>query len=304
MNRTRRLYLPLLLLACAASAGAASPPLPAPAPNGPKVLAVTAHPDDDALFAATNYRITHALGGKVDIAVVTNGEGGYKYSDLAKSIYGLDLTDEKVAREYLPGIRKRELLAGGAVIGVRNVFFLDQVDKEYTLDLEAGMKAWDVDYVKARLLDILRRGHYDFVFVMLPIGTSHAGHRGAALLALEAVSQLPEAERPIVLGAWGYKKSSPDRVSYTEHPGYPLSRVAPDAPKFEFDRSQKFSFNNKLDYQIVVNWLIAEHKSQGTMQNVMNVIDVEQFWYFASNRASGVDAARTLFDRLKNAPPP
>ena len=298
MIRKYRPFLPLLLLAFVATAGAAPPP------SGPKILAVTAHPDDDALFAATNYRITHALGGKVDLAVVTNGEGGYKYSDLAKSIYGLDLTDEKVAREYLPGIRKRELLAGGAIIGIRNYFFLDQVDKEYTLDLEAGMKAWDVEYVKARLLDILQRGHYDFVFVMLPLATSHAGHRGAALLALEVVSRLPEAERPIVLGAWGYKKSSTERVSYAEHPGYPLSRVAPDAPKFEFDRSQKFSHDNRLDYQIVVNWLIAEHKSQGTMQNVMNVIDVEQFWYFASNRASGVEAARALFERLKNAPPP
>ncbi|MBK6879153.1 MAG: PIG-L family deacetylase [Ignavibacteria bacterium] len=53
------------------------------AEDPPKVLVVTAHPDDDAVFAATNYKIVHDLGGIVDLALVTNGEGGYKYSTLA-----------------------------------------------------------------------------------------------------------------------------------------------------------------------------------------------------------------------------
>ena len=48
----------------------------------PKILVVTAHPDDDAVFAAANYKIVHDLKGIVDIALITNGEGGYKYSTL------------------------------------------------------------------------------------------------------------------------------------------------------------------------------------------------------------------------------
>src|SRR5688500_8309755 len=71
-----------------------------------RVLIVTAHPDDDVTFAATVYKITHDLHGLVDLALITNGEGGYKYSTLGETIYGLELTDERVGRAHLPTIRK------------------------------------------------------------------------------------------------------------------------------------------------------------------------------------------------------
>ena len=54
--------------------------------NPPKILIVTAHPDDDASFAGTNYKIVHDLKGIVDLALITNGEGGYKYSTLKNFI--------------------------------------------------------------------------------------------------------------------------------------------------------------------------------------------------------------------------
>src|SRR5688500_11865442 len=90
----------------------------------PRVLIVAAHPDDESAVAATSHKMTHDLKAKVDMALVTNGEAGYKYSTLAESIYGVELTDEKVGRECLPAIRKREMMAAGEVIGVRNFFFL------------------------------------------------------------------------------------------------------------------------------------------------------------------------------------
>ena len=46
--------------------------------TGPKVLVITAHPDDETAMAATIYKITHELNGLVDQCVITNGEGGYK----------------------------------------------------------------------------------------------------------------------------------------------------------------------------------------------------------------------------------
>ncbi len=293
----RPLSLPLLLLCllCPVAAAAA-------AAEGPRLLMVTAHPDDDALFGGAVYRITHGLGGKVDVAVVTNGEGGYKYADLAEPIYGLDLTDEKVAREHLPGIRKKEMIAGGSVVGIRNYFFLDQKDTEYTTDLEKGTAPWDRDFVRGRLRTILEAGDYDFVFVMLPVPTTHAHHQGAALLALEVVAKLPAADRPVILGGTGYKKDSTERVAFAGRPEHPVSRVRPGAPVFEFDRTRKFGLNNRLDYNIVVNWLIAEHRSQGTMQLLMNALDVEQYFFFDLNRDDGVAAARALFDRLNATP--
>ena len=71
----------------------------------PHVLIVTAHPDDEISCSATVYKITHELKGVVDLALITNGEGGYKYSTLAEAYYNLELTDEKVGRENLPRIR-------------------------------------------------------------------------------------------------------------------------------------------------------------------------------------------------------
>jgi LmbE family N-acetylglucosaminyl deacetylase len=91
--------------------------------NGPKILVVTAHPDDETGMAATIYKVTHELNGTVDQCVITNGEGGYKYSTLAESYYNLELTDEKVGRENLPRIRKQELMNAGKIIGMNNIFF-------------------------------------------------------------------------------------------------------------------------------------------------------------------------------------
>ncbi len=92
----------------------------------PRVLIVVAHPDDEACFAATVYEITHNLGGVVDQLVITNGEGGYRYSLLAEPVYGVALTDEAVGRAALPEIRKRELLEAGKILGIANHFFLDR----------------------------------------------------------------------------------------------------------------------------------------------------------------------------------
>src|SRR6056297_2237838 len=77
----------------------------------PKILLVTAHPDDDALYSATVFKTTHLLNGAVDLALMTNGEGGYRYSTLGNFIYDRQLDKEEVGREFLPGIRKRELMA-------------------------------------------------------------------------------------------------------------------------------------------------------------------------------------------------
>src|SRR5262249_15873149 len=168
-------------------------PSPASAGPWPNVLLVTAHPDDDALFGGAVYKITHQLGGRVDLFLVTNGEGGFHYSTLSEAIYGLKLSDEKVGRAYLPGIRKRELLAGGKIVGIGYYFFLDQEDKEFTQDVDSVLKGnlWNLELVRARLRAVLTENRYDFVFVMLPVPTTHAHHAAAAILALQRVASLP-----------------------------------------------------------------------------------------------------------------
>jgi N-acetylglucosamine malate deacetylase 2 len=273
---------------------------PAAPADPPSVLLVIAHPDDDAMFAGTVYKITRTLGGAVDLALVTDGSGGFRYAQLAEPIYGLDLTDERVARAHLPAIRKRELMAGGAIVGIRNYFFLDERDDAYTENADSVLRfTWDTTRVRSRLAEIMARGAYDFVFVHLPVERFHGHHKAATILALEAVGTLPAARRPVVLGAFvGSDIGDSTHAGFTEHPGYPVTRVRRDAGPFVFDLREPLDPDGRLDYRIVVNWLIAEHKSQGTMQLLMGRWAVERFWYFDGNGEAGLEATRRLFREL------
>src|SRR5450631_510934 len=100
MSKQHTLFLFFFIALCAISSAVFSKP--AAHEKGPRVLIVDAHPDDEGAYAAAVYKITHDLGGMVDLVVVTNGEVGYKYSTLAEAYYHLKLTDEKIGRKYLP----------------------------------------------------------------------------------------------------------------------------------------------------------------------------------------------------------
>lgn len=266
----------------------------------PKVLIVNAHPDDEGGCAVTVYKITHDLKGVVDIALVTNGEGGYKYSTLAEDIYGVELTDEKVGREHLPTIRKKEMMAGGKIIGLRNYFFLDNLDHMYTQNVDSVLTyVWDGASIKKRLREIMEKGNYDYVFCLLPTEDTHGHHKGATILALQTVQELPQTvKKPVVLGVSVSGGNSIANTVFTGLKGYPITAVADSAPVVSFDRTKKFGFRNQLDYRVIVNWLIAEHKSQGVMQLYMNQGDRENFWFFAINDKATLPALKKLFDQL------
>lgn len=270
----------------------------------PRVLIVTAHPDDESGCAATVYKITHELGGSADLAVITNGEAGYKYSVLANSIYGRQLTTEEVGRKELPHIRKKELMAGGSWIGLTNYFFFDQLDTYYTLDADTVLNmVWDVPWVKQRLNKIIADGKYDFVFTMLPTEETHGHHKAAGIIALQTVSEMSRTSSnvPIVLGMAGGRADS--TKPYVQYRQLALTAAYTDSPVFQVDLLQKFGFNNKLDYRIVVNWLIAEHKSQGTMQTYMNMGTSENFVYFQMNGTSRIGEVEKLFNALTLSAP-
>ena len=272
----------------------------APAGTGPRVLIVIAHPDDESGFSGTVYKITHDLGGVVDLALVTNGEGGYKYSTLAEAYYGLELTDERVGRENLPRIRKRELMAAGSIIGIRSYYFLDQLDHRYTQNVDSVLQyVWDVPQIRKRLAEIMARGQYDYVFCLLPTPDTHGHHKGATILALETMKAMSEGKRPVVLAGSGSSRNDTSVLKFSGLPAYPLTAISAGAPSFSFDRSQKFGFRNALDYRIIVNWEIAEHKSQGTMQMLMNLGDFENFWWFDINDPAKRESTRQMFEQLK-----
>jgi LmbE family N-acetylglucosaminyl deacetylase len=257
--------------------------------GGPRVLVVVAHPDDEYVFAATVYRITHELGGIADQVIITNGEAGYRYAALAESVYGVSLVSESEGRAHLPSIRKAEALRAGEILGVRQHHFLNQRDFGFTdVAADASTSNWDHRHILSTLSSLLDGDHYDFVFTLLPTSDTHAHHRAATLLVLEAVSRMSEAKRPTVLGADPGSKQDAARFS-----GFSVQTATDsDAPAIVFDRTTKFGYRDALNYQIVVNWVIAEHKSQGLFQTDYGRHDVERFWVFA---VSGADA------RLKTA---
>ncbi|MDX1564268.1 MAG: PIG-L family deacetylase, partial [Phycisphaeraceae bacterium] len=255
-------------------------------PAAPRVLVVVAHPDDETTFAATIYKTAVHDGGSVDAVVVTNGEGGFKYATLAERLYGAELTDEAVGRRRLPAIRRREFLAGAEIMGIDSTWFLDQTDSRYSLDpqevLDPVHGAWDVPKVRRSLRSILQGGRYDFVLTMLPHPRTHGHHKAATMLALETVAAMPPDRRPVVLAGTTRDKDE-GRVAFRRLKGHPLTEIDTEAGPWVFDRTRRFGHRNRLNYQIVVNWVIAEHKSQGTMQLAMNRGQAEAFYLYTLN---------------------
>ncbi len=293
-NRLRQIFLMLFL-----GVLAITPHALAQDDDGLNVLIVSAHPDDEAMYAAVIYRIAKELSGNVDLAVISDGSGGFRYSHLAESIYGLQLTDERVARQYLPAIRKRELMAGGEIIGIRNYFFFDQLDHQFTLNADTVLRhVWNADAVRRRLVEIMTRVRYHFVFVHLPSPAVHGHHQAASILALQAARELAADRRPVVLASFLGKKADTIPADLRTSPEYPIAAVMEDSPTFRFDRDQPLDETGRLTYQIVSNWLIAEHRSQGVMQLLVNQFDLERFWLFDANPPGALAAARALFERL------
>ena len=265
------------------------------------VLIVTAHPDDDAMFSGSVYRLTHHLGGTVDLALITDGAGGYRFSTLSEPIYGVNLSDSSVAAEYLPGIRKRELMAGGAIVGIRNYYFMDQPDSGKKLDPEPFLSgAWDSDFVTSRLRTLVEKNDYDFIFALLPREDTHAHHKAATIYALDA-TKLVGDEGPLVLGAWITSADATGSFSFTTLKGYPQTAPLTAKPNFTFDRTAKFGVDDRLDYKIIVNWLIAEHKSQGTMQLLVNRGDIEEYWVLGSASDARLKKAERMFKKLQSS---
>jgi LmbE family N-acetylglucosaminyl deacetylase len=255
-------------------------------------------------MAGALYKLTHTLGADVDLALVTDGSGGFHYAMIGEAYYGVPLHYEEAARQNLPAIRKEELRGAARVLGLRDLFFLDAYDHEYTTDVDTVLgHVWDAGAVRDSLRALMARGRYDFVLGLLPTEETHGHHKGATILALEAAAALPAAERPAVLGADDANAEdlpSPDEPPYpfTGLAGYPVTRVDPGMPVFRFDRLQPMEEDGVVNYKLVVNWALAEHKSQGDLAGYFNRGDYEFYWFFAANDPEKLDDAAALFARL------
>ncbi|RKR80415.1 LmbE family N-acetylglucosaminyl deacetylase [Mucilaginibacter gracilis] len=268
--------------------------------GAPRILVVMAHPDDESILSVTLYKIAREQHGTVDLFIITNGEAGYKYSVLAEQYYGVPLTVEKVGRELLPGIRKKELRNAGHILGVSGYYYQDQPDSHYGLSEKEPLDtSWNTNVVSQRLNELLKKNSYDFVFCILPEPDTHGQHKAASILALKAITSLPAGNRPVILGARTRNKT--DTVChFQQYSDYKDTKA--DLRVFQVDRTATLGFKNRLNYKVIANWEIAEHKSQGATQMTMNEGDLEEFWYFTLNGEAGLAKTSQLFNSLKRTP--
>lgn len=251
-----------------------------------KALLVVAHPDDESECAAFVYRITHELGGVVDQVVVTNGEGGSQYSAPAQAYYRSS-TGEDAWRRQLVRIRRRELVEAGRILGIRNHYFLDQTDTGLTSESDDGFRAWNTKSIQQNLFRLLQREKYDLVILLLPTIDTHGHHKTVALLTLDVIENLDIEDRPAALGARTLGVDEERPVSFWGLDGYPLTRTAAPEPVWVFNRRTPLSCHRALDYSIISNWVIAEHKSQGAFQMEFGRRTHECLWLFAACGESG-----------------
>ena len=295
-------FLSVRMIALFTSAAVAqNDPLPQEMARKPvRVLLVVVHPDDEYEAASTVYRISKELFGTVDQVIITDGEAGYRYSSLAVPYYGINLTNETVGKSRLPGIRKDEARRAGGILGIQHQWFLNEKDDRFTLDAgESLHRSWHEQRILRAQQQRLSKGHYDFVFVLLPSEPTHGEHKAASILALEAIELLPASERPIILGA---QAGGGDPAPYKSLSGYPLTATDSLNPQFQFDRNTRFGYQESLSYQIVVDWVIAEHKSQGLFQTRCLQDRFENFWVFTVNRTSALGRAEALFAAMAARP--
>jgi len=264
-------------------------------PQPLRVLAVVAHPDDEYHFAVTLYRIVRELGGVADQLVITDGAGGHRYSSLAERLYDMSFSAEGEEPSRLPSIRRAETAVAGHVIGIRQHFFLDQRDRGFTLEPSEAIGDWDHFSITQTLDKLLQSGGYDFVFTLLPSDDTHGHHKAAALLVLEAASRLPAKDRPVVLAAEAADGTAIQRT-FDELKGHPSTRVATGT--YEVSRKRASVFDPALNYQIIANWVIAAHKSQGLFQLDAGRHCVERFWRFECSGSDSYARTQDLFYRL------
>lgn len=294
--------LPLLLLLAACAAPRTVTVTPGGDGSGPRVLCVFAHPDDETTVAATLYKTATLLDGTVDLLLITNGEGGFKYATLAERGYGLELTREEVGRAHLPEIRRAEMLRGCELMGVHQVHFLGQTDHRYTQDplevLGSEAEVWDLELIEDALDELLARGDYDFVLTMAPSAATHGHHQAATVLAARAVARLDESARPVCLGVRVETDGSGPPARPEALVGFPVTAVTGD-PALVFDRTQTFGHRQRLDYRVLVNFVIAQHRSQGTMQLAMSAGLREHYFLFEGAPPGAHEKAAAWFEALR-----
>lgn len=132
----------------------------------PKVLVLTAHPDDAEFFAGGTLAKMIGAGAEVTVLIATNGDTGSFELDRAR----------------LAEVRRMEALRAGGVLGVHEVAFLDYHNGELDQLVPGRLRGQFMRAIRERKPDVL------FTFDPFAPFEGHPDHRAVAFAALEAAN--------------------------------------------------------------------------------------------------------------------
>jgi LmbE family N-acetylglucosaminyl deacetylase len=197
MKRILVLALSLILpsLTCAQEAAKFSGPL-AEMMAGKRVLLVSAHPDDEGLFAPLLAEVCRFNGATCHMVVAADAKS-------PGCIVPLKMHD----LEKCSSMRRQEVAASAANLNASHEFYgwRDVLSPWNDAGLDRNIHEWAQDMggrnkLVKRISETLEKFKPDYLLGFDPRhGTScHPNHRAIVLLAIEAVKQLPTEERPDV----------------------------------------------------------------------------------------------------------
>jgi LmbE family N-acetylglucosaminyl deacetylase len=148
------------------------------------VMFVGAHPDDETGTSATLARYALKEGKSVACIYCTRGEGG----------------GNMVGRQSgaaLGILREAELRNSLDILGIRHVYFLDQLDWAYTESFAATLRKWNHEETLSRLVRYIRALKPEVIITMNPAPSpgQHGHHQAAGVLATEAFAAAADPTR-------------------------------------------------------------------------------------------------------------
>ncbi|WP_274309051.1 bacillithiol biosynthesis deacetylase BshB2 [Solibacillus daqui] len=144
------------------------------------VLVVYPHPDDEAFSVAGVIRMHRNMSVPVTYACLTLGE------------MGRNLGNPPIAtRESLPEIRRKELIAACAAMGIEDLRMMGLRDK--TVEFE------DDEKMVQLVTDLINELNPSLIYTFLPGFAVHPDHEATAKAVIEAVRRMAPEKRPRIL---------------------------------------------------------------------------------------------------------
>ena len=194
-------------------------PLPGRRPSDRRLLAVLAHPDDEARIIGGTLAKYAAEGVITSVLCATRGERGSRGDPPLCS------------SEDLPAFRERELREACAILGVRNLRLLPYRDGE--------LPTAEPDKIVADILQAFEHWKPHVVITFGPEGrTSHPDHIAIHRFATEAFRLTKGPDAPVKLYYMAFPQSIGEVIS-PRFPGQPDERITLTldvSPWLEFKR--------------------------------------------------------------------